>query len=513
MITRPRLWLFLYFSIFSLPLINAQREITISTSTGDCTVRFADPIFDTEEEVITITSSQFATIDDRIIIDCNEENCENEIPEEDGWVICPTDYTPICGCDNEWYSNTCGSRLSMRLNAYRKVPIDFEPSNEYCSLPIFGTATPLGVVGNTNRRRRNRGRVTSRSELKDDLPTVSTCHALFRWEWYLTDYDEETLEILKIDTLFKIFSVQDSEPPKIRLVPNPNGTIPNAIAIDNVSAEITAFSEDMFFYYWEAKDECENRSEFILEKSNLPKKNWYADFDNDGFGDPNNQIQWGVQPTDYVDNALDCDDNNLFINPHAIEEPGNHIDENCDGNYGQTDCYWFYLKTQGIKENNYYAAEETLKSDMKIPNGVTAVFHSGKSVTLLPGFIAQAGSKVTIQIKACDPRTTSVSSLENFKVKNEAASTQQKLGLTLFPNPTITNNVVQLIFSLPNKDLVNIQLFNSYGFKIKDLITAKIYDAGSHQLAINTQNLSTGMYILRIHTKEAELSQKLLLID
>ena len=113
----------------------------------------------------------------------------------------------------------------------------------------------------------------------------------------------------------------------------------------------------------------------------------------------------------------------------------------------------------------------------------------------------------------CDSETTTARYLEDLKLKNEPTTTPQKLKIKIFPNPIIVNNRVQLNFSLPSKDRISIQLFNSFGIKVKEIIKAKIYDAGNHQLAINTQNLSTGMYILRIHTKEAELSQKLLLID
>jgi len=512
MITKHRLLLFFYFTIFSLTSIIAQREVIISTSTGDCTIRFADAIFESEEEVITVTNSQFESIDDGVDIICNEENCENQIMEEDGWTTCPADYTPICGCDNKAYTSTCGRRLSMQINAYRKVPTDITLNDGYC----FWSATnnnPVGVVGNSNRRRRNRGRKLSRSEFEDDLPNVSTCHTLFRWEWYFTDYDEETLEILKIDTIFKNFRIQDTEPPKIRLLPNPNGNIPIAVAIDNTKAEITAFSEDLFFYYWQAKDACNNQTEVLLEKSNAPKKNWYADFDNDSFGDPNTMIQWGIKPFNYVENALDCDDTNFFINPYALEDASNHIDENCDGDYGQTNCFWFYQRTKGIKGNGYYAAEDELKSDMKIPSGVTTIFNSGRKVTLLPGFIAQAGSEVTIQIKECDPRTTSARNLESLKIQNKTTPTLQKLGFKVFPNPTIINNRVQLSFNLPKKDLISVQLYNSYSIKIKDIINTKAYAAGKHQLSLNTQDFSKGMYILRIQTKEEQLSKKLLLID
>jgi len=60
---------------------------------------------------------------------------------------------------------------------------------------------------------------------------------------------------------------------------------------------------------------------------------FYADTDNDGFGDPTDSIAvcFAAQPLGFVDNNLDCDDTNSSINPNAVEIPCNGIDENCSG--------------------------------------------------------------------------------------------------------------------------------------------------------------------------------------
>ncbi len=57
---------------------------------------------------------------------------------------------------------------------------------------------------------------------------------------------------------------------------------------------------------------------------------WYEDLDNDGFGNPNVFLTACAQPTGYVINNIDCDDNNNEINPDAIESC-NGIDDNCNG--------------------------------------------------------------------------------------------------------------------------------------------------------------------------------------
>lgn len=58
--------------------------------------------------------------------------------------------------------------------------------------------------------------------------------------------------------------------------------------------------------------------------------NYYLDADSDGFGTMNNNINSCFQPTGYVSNSTDCNDNNASINSNAAEIC-NGLDENCNG--------------------------------------------------------------------------------------------------------------------------------------------------------------------------------------
>ncbi len=62
----------------------------------------------------------------------------------------------------------------------------------------------------------------------------------------------------------------------------------------------------------------------------LTENDWYEDGDGDGFGDPNLSQRACAQPSGWVADSGDCDDNNGAVNPDATETC-NGLDDDCDG--------------------------------------------------------------------------------------------------------------------------------------------------------------------------------------
>jgi len=69
----------------------------------------------------------------------------------------------------------------------------------------------------------------------------------------------------------------------------------------------------------------------------IDKLTWYADSDDDGFGDAESTTEACDQPTGHVDNDLDCDDTTDASNPSA-DEICDGSDNDCDGDVDEDDA-------------------------------------------------------------------------------------------------------------------------------------------------------------------------------
>ncbi len=73
---------------------------------------------------------------------------------------------------------------------------------------------------------------------------------------------------------------------------------------------------------------------------------YYADLDEDGYGDPDNTVEACEQPEGYLEDQRDCDDADATVNP-AGSEVCNEVDDDCDGTVDEGVTTTFYADADG----------------------------------------------------------------------------------------------------------------------------------------------------------------------
>ena len=86
---------------------------------------------------------------------------------------------------------------------------------------------------------------------------------------------------------------------------------------------------------------------------------WYADDDNDGYGDDDTATETCNPPSGYVTQGGDCDDTDSGANPGATEVCDGSTDENCDGNVDEGLTSTYYYDNDG---DSYGNASDTIES-------------------------------------------------------------------------------------------------------------------------------------------------------
>ncbi|MEC7987025.1 MAG: MopE-related protein, partial [Myxococcota bacterium] len=88
---------------------------------------------------------------------------------------------------------------------------------------------------------------------------------------------------------------------------------------------------------------------------------YYADIDNDGYGDTDSSVNACTQPAQHTIDSADCDDGNNAVYPGA-DEYCNGEDDDCDGNTDEDDAVdatlWYYdgdVDGYGIESNSVRA--------------------------------------------------------------------------------------------------------------------------------------------------------------
>lgn len=81
--------------------------------------------------------------------------------------------------------------------------------------------------------------------------------------------------------------------------------------------------------------------------------------------------------------------------------------------------------------------------------------------------------------------------------------------LVNYPNPF--NSSTQINFSIPQSGILSIKVYNILGEEIKEIVN-NYFDAGTHKILFNANELSSGVYLLRMNIGENYFSHKIILM-
>ncbi|MEM1325599.1 MAG: reprolysin-like metallopeptidase [Bacteroidota bacterium] len=151
-----------------------------------------------------------------------------------------------------------------------------------------------------------------------------------------------------------------------------------------------------------------------------------------------------------------------------------------------------------------YRAGNTLTSTGRVAAGTTVTFEAGQSITLSPGFRAEAGATFTARIQICtaavpdeeiEARTTDVA------VENE---------IEIYPNPFQASTTLAL--NLKEQTTVSIQLYDLTGRRPHQIVPMSEQASGLHHFQINADGLRSGTYIVAIQLGDQMTSKRVILL-
>jgi hypothetical protein len=168
---------------------------------------------------------------------------------------------------------------------------------------------------------------------------------------------------------------------------------------------------------------------------------------------------------------------------------------NCDGvnlNISSTQS--------GIQE---YNASNTIQSSSTIQAGADIKFFAGQSITLTPNFHAKANSNFLARIRSCTTGNAS-------EVATRSTSSPSKHHqLTIAPNPFAED--AMLTYELATDTEMTIRLYNARGQLVQQLLPFVQQKMGIHQLQLQRQDLTTGIYFIQLQTNTETVTRKVLI--
>jgi Secretion system C-terminal sorting domain len=133
----------------------------------------------------------------------------------------------------------------------------------------------------------------------------------------------------------------------------------------------------------------------------------------------------------------------------------------------------------------------SLKAYSKVGKSANVHYEAGKSVVLLPGFVAQSGSTFKANIA---------------RIESKALGEKLTLRLATYPNPF--NEGTEVEYSLPQATNVTLTMTNAAGQQIAVLLNKEYQQEGTYKVKCALPGLSEGSYQFTLQTDQEVKSAK-----
>ena len=227
----------------------------------------------------------------------------------------------------------------------------------------------------------------------------------------------------------------------------------------------------------------------FIEVKECVAKTFYQDADGDGYGNPDISIKACTQPTDYVTNNTDCNDNNAAINAPVTY----YRDADGDG-YGDANNSINVCETTapaGYVSNNYDCDDNKLKKD---GNERVIMCHNGKPECVIAKEIPKRLEKGWT-LGPCTPALTTIDAAENVEMFSSQQPIPRQYKLSNYPNPFKGTSTIR--YELPFDSKLSIKVYDLMGRVLATLVNGD-KKAGTYTIDFNAGNLSKGSLYYKI---------------
>lgn len=165
----------------------------------------------------------------------------------------------------------------------------------------------------------------------------------------------------------------------------------------------------------------------------------------------------------------------------------------------------------GVADGNYVAANMVTSSGV-INNAAKVRYTAGTSITLLPGFHAEAGADFIAAIDDCSSDNSLLETPANQRTvdiaDNDVLANQNQL--LVRPNPFSSSAIIDYEVGTPTA--VWIGLHDLTGKIVHVFVDQKEMDKGLYQYQISSTNLPSGAYWVSMRTPKSVLTKKIIIL-